>query len=87
MPAGDDPQFTLYTTPWCGYCVRLKRGLDRAGIAYREVDVERDAGAAELIEYINGGYRLVPTLVFSDEEVLVNPSVAEVRAHLATIAG
>jgi mycoredoxin len=86
MPHADDAPVTVYATAWCGYCVRLKRGLDRAGISYREVDVEHDAEAAELIEYINGGYRLVPTLVFADEEVLVNPTVSEVQAHLSAMA-
>ena len=81
-----EPQLTLYTTTWCGYCVRLKRGLDRAGIAYQEVDVETDADAAALIEHINGGYRTVPTLVLSDGEALTNPSVAEVRAALRRLA-
>ena len=32
---------TMYTTSWCGFCRRLKLQLDEAGIAYREVDIER----------------------------------------------
>lgn len=81
------PLITMYTTTWCGYCVRLKRSLDRAGIAYHEVDVEADPDAAALVEYINGGYRTVPTLVLADGEALTNPSVAEVRAELDRLAG
>jgi mycoredoxin len=76
----------MYTTTWCGYCVRLKRTLDRAGIAYREVDVEADHEAAALVEYVNGGYRTVPTLVFPDGEWLTNPSLAEVQAELERLA-
>ena len=34
--------FTMYTTQWCGYCHRLQRQLDREGIAYDVVDIERD---------------------------------------------
>jgi mycoredoxin len=86
MPHTPDAPVTLYATARCGYCRRLKRAMDQAGIGYREVDVERDAEAAELVEYINGGYRLVPTLVFADEEVLVNPTVDEVRAQLASMS-
>lgn len=78
-----DTPFTIYTTQWCGYCVRLKRQLDREGIAYEEVDVESDTQASELVEHINGGWRLVPTLVFADGEALINPTLAEVREQLA----
>ena len=34
---------TMFSTPWCGYCRGLKTGLDREGIAYTEVDIERQA--------------------------------------------
>ena len=35
-------ELTMYSTTWCGYCRRLKLQLDEAGIAYREVNIERD---------------------------------------------
>ena len=38
-PAGT---ITMFSTPWCGYCKRLKTQLDRAGIGYAEVDIEQD---------------------------------------------
>ncbi len=75
---------TMYTTTWCGYCRRLKSQLDREGIAYREVDVEQDEAAAELVMSVNGGNRTVPTLVFPDGSALTNPSVAQVRAQLGS---
>ena len=80
-------RLTLYTTSWCGYCVRLKRDLDRAGIGYDEIDVESDPDAAALVEYINGGYRTVPTLLFPDGEAMTNPSAREVATHLDRHAG
>ena len=39
--------FTMYTTPWCGYCHRLKSQLDREGIAYDIVDIEQTPDAAD----------------------------------------
>ena len=36
----------MYTTPWCGYCHRLKSQLDREGIAFDMVDIEQDPDAA-----------------------------------------
>ena len=74
---------TIYTTNWCGYCVRLKHGLQDAGIQYDEIDIEHVEGAADVVMDVNGGNRTVPTLVFADGTALTNPSVAEVRAKLA----
>ena len=74
---------TMYTTPWCGYCARLKAQLQREGIEYAEIDIERDAGAAEVVMAVNGGNQTVPTVVFPDGAALTNPSVADVKAQLA----
>lgn len=80
-----DQTLTIYTTQWCGYCIRLKRQLAGEGIGFIEVDVESDPRAAELVEYINGGWRLVPTVVFADGEAIGNPSLAEVKEQLAKL--
>ena len=74
---------TMYSTTWCGYCMRLKRMLDREGIAYAEVNIEEDPEAAELVMRYNGGNRTVPTVVFPDGAALTNPSIDQVKAALA----
>jgi mycoredoxin len=74
---------TMYTTNWCGFCVRLKTGLEREGIAYEEVNIERVPDAADIVMKVNGGNRTVPTVVFPDGSALTNPSVREVKAKLA----
>ena len=76
----------MYTTDWCGFCVRLKHGLEREGIAFEEVNIERVPDAAELVMRVNGGNRTVPTLVFPDGSALTNPSIREVKEKLATRA-
>jgi mycoredoxin len=73
----------MYSTPWCGYCHRLKAQMDREGIDYRVVDIEADPGAADLVMAVNGGNQTVPTLVFADGSALTNPSVAQVKEKLA----
>ncbi|HYX95424.1 MAG TPA: mycoredoxin [Geodermatophilus sp.] len=78
---------TMYTTPWCGYCVRLKKLMQREGIEYAEVDIERDPAAAELVMQANGGNRTVPTLLFRDGSALTNPSIDQVKAQLEQSAG
>jgi mycoredoxin len=78
---------TMYTTPWCGYCVRLKKLMQREGISYAEVDIEQDPSAADLVMQANGGNQTVPTLIFADGSALTNPSIDQVRAQLAAQAG
>jgi mycoredoxin len=73
---------TMYSTPWCGYCHRLKAQMDREGIDYQVVDIEADPSAAELVMAVNGGNQTVPTLVFPDGSALTNPSVAQVKEKL-----
>jgi mycoredoxin len=79
-------QLTMYSTPWCGYCHRLKGQLDREGIAYEVVDIEQDPSAADLVMQVNGGNQTVPTLVYSDGSAQTNPSLAQVKAKLDAIA-
>jgi mycoredoxin len=74
---------TMYTTDWCGYCVRLKHSLEREGIGYDEVNIERVPDAAQLVMAVNGGNRTVPTVVFPDGSALTNPSLREIKAKLA----
>ena len=76
---------TMYTTSWCGYCVRLKSQLKRAGMAFDEVNIEVEPDAAAIVERVNAGNQTVPTLVFADGTALTNPSVAQVQAKLASV--
>lgn len=73
---------TIYTTAWCGYCVRLKAMMDLVGMQYREVDIEAEPDAAGLVADVNGGNHVVPTVVFPDGSAMSNPSLAQVRTHL-----
>jgi mycoredoxin len=73
----------MFSTPWCGYCHGLKSALDREGIAYAEVDIERHPASADFVMSVNGGNRTVPTVLFPDGSAATNPSMAEVRLRLA----
>jgi len=76
---------TMYTTPWCGYCRRLKSQLAREGIEVAEIDIERDPAAADYVMSVNGGTQTVPTIVFPDGTAMSNPSAAQVRERLAAL--
>lgn len=77
--------FTMYSTPWCGYCHRLKSQLEREGITFETVDIEQQPEAATLVMEVNGGNQTVPTLVFSDGSALTNPPLAQVKEKLAAL--
>ncbi len=75
---------TVYSTSWCGYCHRLMKQLDREGVGYDVVDIEQEPSAAEYVMSVNGGNQTVPTVVFADGSALTNPSLADVKARLAS---
>jgi mycoredoxin len=76
----------MYCTPWCGFCRRLKSQLAREGVEVAEVDIEQDPSAADYVMSVNGGMQMVPTVLFADGTALTNPSAAQVRERLATLA-
>ena len=73
-------RLTMYSTPWCGYCVRLKRALEREGVDFDEVDIEQDPAAADYVMSVNGGNATVPTVVLPDGRALTNPPLPELLA-------
>ena len=77
---------TMYSTPWCGYCNRLKGQMDREGIAYEVVDIEQVPEAAELVMAHNRGNQTVPTLVYADGTAQTNPGIKDVKTKLAALA-
>lgn len=79
-------ELTIYSTPWCGYCTRLKRQLDREGVRYVDVDIDADHAAADYVMTINGGSQTVPTVRFPDGTALTNPSLKQVTERLAASA-
>lgn len=77
--------FTIYSTSWCGPCKRLKRQLVELEITFKEVDIEQSPEAAALVESLNNGNQMVPTLVFSDGTSMTNPSAIAVKEKLGAL--
>lgn len=76
---------TVFSAVWCGYCTSLKNGLSRTGIPFSEVMIEDDADAERIAIEANGGDWLIPTVLFSDGSIRVNPGVRGVGERLAEI--
>lgn len=79
-------ELTMYTTTWCGYCVRLKTALKAKGITWDEVDIEKDPAAAKFVQEANGGNQTVPTVKFADGSTMTNPSLRDVQGKLAELS-
>jgi mycoredoxin len=66
-------QIVMYVTEYCSDCLRAKRFFDANRIPHLRVSLEGDSQATEFVMRINRGYRSVPTIVFPDGSVLVEP--------------
>ena len=73
---------TVYGANWCGDCRRAKKFMDDNGVGYDWVDIENDPAAIELVLKLNGGKRVIPTIVFDDGSILIEPTNSELAGKL-----
>ena len=77
------PNITVYGALWCPDCRRSKQFLAEHRISYRWIDIEQEPAAQETVRQLNGGRRIIPTIVFDDGgPVLAEPTNAELAARL-----
>ena len=72
----------VYGTTWCGQTRRARAVLEAAAVPYRWVDIDGDPEACRYVEQVNQGFRSVPTIVFPDGSILVEPSEEQLRRKL-----
>ncbi len=77
-----DDEIIIYGTWWCSDCVRTRQFLGKIGITYRWVNIDQDKDGERFVLRNNRGMRSVPTILFSDGSVLVEPSNAELQSKL-----
>lgn len=71
---GTQQTIRMYSTSWCGDCRRSKRFLETHQVPFEEINIEEDPQAAQIVLALNHGIRSVPTIIFPDGSVLVEPS-------------
>lgn len=76
----------VYGTNWCPDCRRAQRVLDQHGAHYTYINIEHDPAAAEFVIKVNNGNRSVPTIVFPDGSILVEPSNRALQEKLSQFA-
>ncbi|HKN76281.1 MAG TPA: glutaredoxin family protein [Candidatus Acidoferrum sp.] len=72
---------TMYTTAWCPDCRRAKLFLKERGVEFREVNIEEDPAAEEIVIKANDGKRRVPTLEIGGRYFACSPFDAEELAE------
>lgn len=75
-------QVVLYGVSWCGDCRRARRVLAQVGTPYLDVDIDADTQAEAFVKDVNRGSRSVPTIIFPDGSLMVEPGDDELRAKL-----
>jgi len=63
----------MYGTPFCGDTIRAKKVFEENNIEYEWININKDVEAEKLVKEINHGNRSVPTIIFSDDSILVEP--------------
>ena len=74
MEAGENGVRTVsgievYSSLWCPFCARAKALLDRKGVEYREIDVDRDPNLRQQMMQRAGGRRTVPQIFVDGRHV------------------
>ncbi len=78
----EEEKIRVYGTTWCPDCVRAKQVLGKHNVPFAWVDISQDAGARTYVEKVNRGNRSVPTIVFPDGSILVEPSNKQLEEKL-----
>ena len=73
---------TVYGADWCSDCKRSKRLLDSKNIEYTLVDVDNNEAALQTVKSLNQGKRIIPTIVFPNGDILVEPTDSQLSSKL-----
>ena len=62
------PRIRMYTTRWCGYCVRAKMLLEDKGLPYEEINLDDDPAFRARLNELTGGWT-VPQILIDDRPI------------------
>ena len=72
----------VYGADWCPDCVNTKHFLNSKGVEFEYIDITDNEQAIALVEQINNGRRVIPTLVV-DGKTYTNPGIAGLMKIIA----
>jgi mycoredoxin len=79
-------KIVMYATEYCPDCRRAKAFFEANNIEYLRVGLEGNEAATDFVMNINNGNQSVPTIIFPDGSVLVEPGWGELRATIEKYA-
>ena len=82
MASRNDDNIKVYSTVWCPDCKRAKKFFGEQRVPYVNIDIEQDPEAMAFVERVNQGKHVIPTIVFSDGSILVEPTNAQLAEKL-----
>jgi mycoredoxin len=68
-----ESKIIIYGSDWCGDCRRARRFFEQHAIPYEWINIDRNRQAEAYVRQVNRGNRSVPTIVFPDGDILVEP--------------
>lgn len=72
----------MYGAPWCPDCRQAKQFLGEQRVTYEWVDVDKDPDGLRYVQEVNEGKQIIPTIVFQDGSILVEPTNTELAVKL-----
>ncbi len=72
-------QIVMYATRFCPDCMRARKFFEANNIPYLHIGLEGNQDATEFVMRVNNGSRSVPTIIFPDGSVLVEPGWEELK--------
>ncbi|MBN2548490.1 MAG: NrdH-redoxin [Anaerolineales bacterium] len=72
----------IYGTDWCSDCIRARSFFNKHRILYTWVNIDRDLKAEQFVLQVNNSIRSVPTIIFNDGTILVEPSNTQLANRL-----
>ncbi|MCL5999453.1 MAG: NrdH-redoxin [Chloroflexi bacterium] len=81
MSETQSPTIKFYGAMWCGDTRRARSWFDSHNVPYEWIDVDKNKEAEALVKSLNNGFRSIPTIVFCDGSILVEPSTSKLEQH------
>lgn len=77
-----EQRIRVFGAPWCPDCKRSKQFLGEQRIPYDWIDIEQDEAGRKYVQQVNDGKQIIPTILFADGSILVEPTNAELARKL-----
>ena len=81
----DNNKIIMYGTTWCGDSRRAKRFFEDNKIEFEFINIDKDPSAEIRVKEINKGYKSVPTIIFPDGSILVEPDNQTLKQKLTDL--